>query len=255
MSMRCQTCRGEDRRRRPNGAGGQTGGPGLHRAGAAELALGTQQLAPATRLEHMEPGRGVGPASQPPPPLEREGRAARASLPAETVTQAGRWCTSGPEASSPAPCPARGPPTQRPGGVSPGDPEPRQRLPWDGPQRAMCPLQSRGPGRALCRRGGVFYSAGEFARATLLQVMQATRITGLLLNAGRQNNKILGKPAPKSNLHSSTPSSPSPLPQGKAGQRDATTRQTGAPSGTGLSSGHAALHKEGRIQVSVWHWE
>ena len=46
----------------------------------------------------------------PHPPLEREGRAARASLLAETFTQAGCWSTSVPEASSPAPCPAQGPP-------------------------------------------------------------------------------------------------------------------------------------------------
>ena len=31
-------------------------------------------------------------------------------------------------------------------------------------------------------------------------------------------------------------------------ERDGTTRQTGAPSGTGLSSGHAAPHKEGRMR-------
>ena len=33
-------------------------------------------------------------------------------------------------------------------------------------------------------------------------------------NASHQNNRVLGKQAPKSNLHSCTPSSPSPLPQG-----------------------------------------
>ena len=33
-------------------------------------------------------------------------------------------------------------------------------------------------------------------------------------NAGHQHNRILGKPAPKSNLHFPTLSSPSPLPQG-----------------------------------------
>lgn len=80
-SLRCQACREEDRQQRPHSGGGETCRPRLEGAGAAELALGTwgeagvasgsdhregiQQLA---RLEHTEPGRGVGPASQPPPP-------------------------------------------------------------------------------------------------------------------------------------------------------------------------------------------
>ena len=110
----------------------------------------------------------------PHPPLESEERAARASLPAETFTQAGCWSTSVPEASSPAPCPVQGPPAQLPGGAGPGGPAPRQCPPRDGPQGAMCPLQSRGPGRAAS---------------------------------------------------------------------DATTRQREAPSGTGVSSSHAALQR------------